>query len=151
MKYEDIMAALAPCGLSCEKCFAHAKGDIRHFSLGLKEKLGNFDAYALRFERMLGEPVFKKYADFKEVLHYLASENCQGCRNERCRLFKNCGVRPCHQKKQVDFCFQCGDFPCNQTNFDERLYKIWVLINEKIKKIGLENYYEETRVRPRYV
>ncbi len=151
MDYEQIKASLSPCGLSCETCFAHVDGDIRRYSLKLKEKLGNFDPYAQRFETLLGNPIFKKYTDFKEMLDYLASENCQGCRNEQCRLFKNCGVRPCHQEKQIDFCHQCDEFPCNRTNFDERLRKIWVLINKKIKETGLEQFYEKNKTRPRYV
>ncbi len=116
MANEQTKAALAPCGLSCEKCFAHVDGDIRRYSLKLKEKLGNFDIYAKRFETMLNEPIFKKYPDFKEMLDYFATENCKGCRNEQCRLFTNCGVRRCHQEKQIDFCYQCDAFPCSRTN-----------------------------------
>ena len=102
MADEQIKAAIAPCGLSCEKCFAHVDGGIRKCSLKLKEKLGNFDNYAKRFETLLGNPIFKKYPDFKEMLDYFASANCQGCRNEQCKLFTTCGVRSCHQKKGVD-------------------------------------------------
>jgi hypothetical protein len=36
MTYEQIKASLAPCGLSCEKCFAHVDGDIRRYSLKRK-------------------------------------------------------------------------------------------------------------------
>jgi len=150
MTHEQIKAALAPCGLSCEKCFAHVDGDIRKYSLKLKEKLGNFGPYAQRLETLLGEPVFKNYPAFKEMLDYLASENCKGCRNEQCKLYKDCGIRPCHQEKQVDFCYQCDEFPCDSANFDQGLYKLWMFINEKIRKVGLEAYYEETRNRPRY-
>ena len=96
MTTDQIKSSIAPCGLSCEKCFAHVNGDIRRHSLKLKEKLGNFDNYAKRYETLLGDPVFKKYPDFKEALDYFASENCKGCRNEQCRLFKNCGVRVCY-------------------------------------------------------
>lgn len=150
MPYEQIKATVAPCGLSCKTCFAHVDGDIRRYSLKLKEKLGNFDAYAKRYETLLDEPIFKKYPDFKEMLDYFASENCKGCRNEQCRLFKNCGVRGCHQEKQVDFCYQCDAFPCTNTHFDERLYKVWVLINKKIQKTGVEQYCEAAGNRPRY-
>ncbi len=150
MKTEQIKDCLAPCGLCCETCFAHVDGDIRNYSLKLKEKLGNFQINAKRFETLLDNPVFKKYIDFKEMLDYFASKNCKGCRNEQCRLFKDCGVRPCHQEKGIDFCYQCDEFPCDRTNFDTGLYKGWVMINEKIKKIGLENFYEKTRTRPRY-
>ena len=151
MEYQRIQESLGPCGLCCETCFAHVDGDIRRYSVKLKEKLGNFEPYAARFATLLDDPIFKKYSDFKEMLDYLASENCRGCRNEQCRLFKDCGVRPCQQEKKVDFCHQCAEFPCKRTNFDERLYKIWVLINEKIKSQGLEQYYQDTRTRPRYV
>ncbi|MBA3011929.1 MAG: DUF3795 domain-containing protein [Proteobacteria bacterium] len=148
---EKITASLAPCGLDCEKCFAHVAGDIRHYAVKLKEKLGNFHINAKRFETLLDEPVFKKYSDFKEMLDYFAAENCNGCRNEQCKLFKNCGVRACHQEKQVDFCFQCDLFPCDRTNFDAGLYKGWVMINQKIKETGIEDFYEKAKTRPRYL
>ena len=150
MSLEQIKTSIAPCGLDCGKCFARVEGDIRHYSLKLKEKLGNFEQYAERYETLLEAPIFKKYPDFKSMLDYFASENCKGCRNEQCKLLKNCGVRGCHQENQVDFCYQCDEFPCDRTNFDERLHKVWILINEKIKNIGIEAYYEEVKLRPRY-
>lgn len=134
MTTDSIQSSLAPCGLSCETCFAHADGDIRHYSRKLKEALGNFGIYAQRFETLLEEPVFKNYTPFKEMLDYFAQENCRGCRKENCRLFKNCGVRACHQEKKVDFCFQCAEFPCARTNFDEHMHRTWVLRNEKFGK-----------------
>ena len=150
MEYQQIMEAIAPCGLSCEKCFAQANGDIRQHSQKLKELLGNFENYAKRFVTIMDDPVFKKYPDFKEMLDLFATGNCQGCRNEQCRLFKNCGVRVCHQQKQVDFCHQCDEFPCDKTNFEPSLHKAWTMINEIIKRKGLKQYYEQTRLRPRY-
>jgi len=151
MVSEQIKSSLAPCGLNCEKCFAHVNGDIRRYSLKLKEKLGNFNIYARRFETLLGDPIFQKYPDFKDMLDYFALENCKGCRNEQCKLFKTCGVRGCHQEKQIDYCYQCDEFPCNRTNFDKHLYKTWVQLNKKIKKTGIEQYFENTRTLPRYV
>lgn len=145
-----IKDTIAPCGLCCETCFAHVDGDIRKYSLKLKEKLGNFHINAQRFETLLGDPIFKKYSDFKEMLDYLASENCRGCRSEQCKIFKNCGVRPCHQEQGVDFCYQCEAFPCERTNFDESLYNAWVAVNEIIRKKGIEAYCEKARNRPRY-
>ncbi len=151
MTDQKILDAISPCGLNCEKCFAHVDGDIRKQSRELKEKLGNFDLYAKRFETLLDEPVFEKFSDFKIMLDYFASENCRGCRKENCRLFKNCGVRSCHREKKVDFCFQCDDFPCDKTHFDENLQKRWVALNEKIREMGIEKYYAETKDKARYV
>lgn len=150
MTDDSIKEAIAPCGLCCETCFAHFKGDIRKLSMQLKEKLGNFHINGKRFETLLEEPIFKKYSDFKEMLDYFASGNCQGCRQEQCKLFKKCGIRPCHQKMGVDFCYQCDEFPCNHTNFDDSLFKVWVAINEIIKKKGIAAYCREARTRPRY-
>jgi hypothetical protein len=151
MTSEEILAAIAPCGLNCKTCFAHVDGDIRKHALKLKEKLGNFAPYAKRFETLLGETVFKSYPAFKEMLDYLAAEHCRGCRNEQCKLFKDCGVRKCHQAKQVDYCHQCNEFPCNKNNFDERLHGVWLQINRKIQEIGLEKFHERSKTRPRYV
>jgi len=147
---QDILKALGPCGLNCEKCFAHEDGDIRKYSLKLIEKLGDFALYAKRFESLLDAPIFKKYPDFRIMLEYLASENCKGCRKENCKLFKDCGVRNCHQQKNIDFCFQCNDYPCNKTNFDSALNKRWTKLNDRIREIGVEKYYAETKDMPRY-
>jgi hypothetical protein len=59
-------------------------------------------------------------------------------------------VRPCHQEMGVDFCYQCDQFPCNNTRFDEHLYNSWVAINQIIRKKGIETYCETARTRPRY-
>jgi hypothetical protein len=150
MTSNHILHALGPCGLNCEKCFAHVDGDIRKYSLKFKEKLGNFDVYAKRFETLLDDPVFKKYPDFKLMLDYFASTNCNGCRKEKCKVFAFCGVRSCYPQKKIDFCFQCDEFPCNKTNFDEHLHKRWIKLNERIREIGIENYYAETKDKPRY-
>lgn len=145
-----IKERIAPCGLHCGMCFAFTDGDIHHFSNRLKQALGNFDVYAQRFVEMLGEPVFSKYPDFKEFLNYLSVASCQGCRKEKCKLFKNCNVRVCSEEKQVDFCFQCKQFPCDNTGFDEHLYKRFVAINKRMQEIGVEEYYNEVKGLPRY-
>lgn len=150
MDPEQIKETLAPCGLCCETCFAHVNGDIRKYSMKLKEKLGNFHLNAERFITLMEDPIFKKYTDFKEMLDYFAAEHCQGCRNEQCKLFKNCGVRNCHQEKKIDFCYQCYQFPCDKTNFDPGLYKGWVIINKKINEKGVEQFAKEAKKRSRY-
>lgn len=150
MDYNQIKQRLAPCGLHCGKCFAFTAGDIALQSKLLKQSLGNFDVYAQRFVDLLEEPEFKKYPDFKDMLSLLANAQCTGCRNEKCKLFKNCKVRECHENKAVDFCFQCLDFPCKNTGFDEHLEKRSVNSNMRMKEIGVEAYYNEIKDKPRY-
>ncbi|PKP02271.1 MAG: hypothetical protein CVU11_12495 [Bacteroidetes bacterium HGW-Bacteroidetes-6] len=150
MDYQQIKTRLAPCGIHCGKCFAFIDGDIKKHSHGLKESLGNFDMYAQRFAELLNEPLFEKYPVFKEVLTYLSAEECKGCREESCNLFKDCKVRSCHLDKKVDFCFQCPEFPCNNTGFDQHLYNRSVDINMRMRAIGVEKYYDEIKDEPRY-
>ena len=147
MEYEDILTDLAPCGLGCRKCFANTQGDVAVLSGQLQDRLGSFDIYAERFSAFL--PAFKAYPSFKGLLAYLAQGHCDGCRRGTC-LYPNCGVTTCYQDKGVDFCFQCDEFPCERTNFDAHLERRWVGLNERMKEIGVEAYYEETRDQPRY-
>ena len=149
-RYEFIKKRLAPCGLHCGKCFAFTDGDISNYSKQLKESLGNFDEYAARFVELLDEPVFLKYPEFKGFLAHLSLGSCKGCRTEHCKLFKSCNVRACSEAKNVDFCFQCDEFPCNKTGFDEHLYERHVGINERMKIIGVDQYYEEVKDLSRY-
>ena len=147
MQYKEILKDLAPCGLSCRKCFAYAEGEIGRHSQALQKQLGNFDVYAERFSAFL--PEFKDYPVFKEMLGYLAQADCKGCREGTCK-WPDCGVHACYKEKGVDFCFQCHEFPCQKTNFDPHLQKRWIAMNNRMKEIGVEAYYEETRALPRY-
>ncbi|MFX0106292.1 MAG: DUF3795 domain-containing protein [Candidatus Hodarchaeota archaeon] len=147
MEYTDILKTIAPCGLNCYKCFANSEGRIRKTSLKLKNLLGSFDIYAKRFSLFL--PIFKKYPSFKGLLTYLSEDNCPGCRIGSC-LYPDCGVRNCYKEKEVDYCFQCDEFPCEKTNFDPHLKRRWIQINNRMKHIGIKSYYEETKDLPRY-
>jgi len=148
--YELARERLGACGLHCGKCYAYTEGDIPALSSQLAKSLGNFEIYAKRFVELVGEPVFLKYPDFREFLGYLAEGKCEGCRKEKCKLFKGCRVRSCNEGKKVDFCFQCVDFPCDNTGFDGHLFTRYVGINERMREIGVEAYYEEVKNQSRY-
>lgn len=140
----------APCGLLCEKCFAFEDGPIQHHAQQLVNHLGNFDNYAKRFETLLSEPKFGKYPEFKDLLHLLSTKNCKGCRKQECHLFTACRVKQCYTQKGIDYCYQCNNFPCSNTGFDENLHNRWLSINKRIREIGLESYYNEVKDKPRY-
>lgn len=141
---------LGPCGINCQKCFAFNNGSIKKHSQNLLSSLGNFEIYAKRFAELLNEPAFEKYPDFKIMLERFTSSNCKGCRKQECHLFKSCKVRTCHKEMKVDFCFQCPDFPCNKTGFDEHLHNRWLTINNRMKEINPDAYYNEIKDKPRY-
>lgn len=148
--YAFFKEQFAPCGLQCGKCFAYSKGDIVALSQQLQQALGGFEAYAKAFAGGLNEPVLEEYPAFKKVLDFLAQSHCDGCRSEACKLFRTCTVHQCSQSKGVDFCFQCSEFPCQTTGFNEHLYKKYLSINETIRQIGLEAYYNTVKDKPRY-
>ncbi|MDR2892662.1 MAG: DUF3795 domain-containing protein [Deltaproteobacteria bacterium] len=144
IKREETLSRLSPCGLFCGKCFAFKGGDISELSAKLSAALGNFEPYAARFVTVLDEPLFADYPAFKALLDYFAQAKCGGCRKEgKCALLKTCKVVNCVRDKQVDFCFQCPNFPCNDTGFDENLNKRSIENNRKIQEMGVEAYYEE--------
>jgi len=149
IKRDDILNALGACGVQCSKCFAYEQGDIQSHSSELKRLLGCFDVYAERFVTLLNEPRFKNYAPFKDLLQLFSEAGCRGCRQGEC-LFKDCGIIRCYRGKGVDFCFECEDYPCDRTNFDEHLKTRWLQINDRMKEIGVERYYEEVKDVPRY-
>ena len=148
MESSEILNILAPCGLNCKKCMANTNGDIKRHSTMLKELLGSFDNYAKRFSKFL--PVFGNYPQFKGLLNHFTQGNCSGCRKGDCR-YPNCGVASCYRQKGVDFCFQCGEFPCEKTNFDPDLKARWIKMNYRMKEIGVQAYFEETKDLPRYI
>jgi hypothetical protein len=149
MKYEEILDFLGPCGLNCRKCVFYSKGEIREHSMKLKELFGSFDNYAKRFSKLI-DPVFNNYQKFKELLEFLTHADCKGCRNQTCAVYPDCGVVDCYKKKDVDFCFQCDEFPCEKTNFDLDLKRRWILMNNRAKEIGIDAYYKESMKFPRY-
>jgi len=148
MKYNDIKRIIAPCGLNCSKCMGYEYGDIKRVASELKKLLGSFDSYAQRFSHAF--PVFSNYPAFKDILNHFCAGNCRGCREGGCR-YPGCVVAQCHIKEGVDFCFQCGKFPCDKTNFDSNLYNRWLNMNREMKEYGIEKYYDKTKNLPRYI
>ncbi len=145
---ERVLNALAPCGLSCERCFAYRDGPIVRHARALKEEFGNFDVFAERFTKM-NMPQFGNWKQFKALLDYLAVGYCQGCRRGQC-IKPDCGVAECYKAGEMDFCYECKEFPCNKTNFDAHMEARWIAMNTRVKEVGPEAYYEESKNQPRY-
>ena len=147
MNRKDLLNRLAPCGLDCSRCYAFADGEISILSKKLGQLLGDFEKYALRFSDDL--PIFTHFPSFRLLLDYMARVDCLGCRRGNCR-HPLCAVKNCHKKKNVDYCFQCTEFPCENTGFSKELKQRWIQRNYRMKEIGIEAYYEETKKLPRY-
>ena len=150
MKLDEVIEILAPCGLDCKKCVAYSNGAIRKTSMELRDQLGNFEKYAQRYSKFY--PVFQDYDAFERMLQYLTEPRCEGCRKGHC-LYEGCGVATCDkiESGQFVFCFECAEFPCERPQFHPDLKRRWIKRNTRMKEIGVEAYYGESKDLPRYV
>lgn len=51
---------------------------------------------------------------------------------------------------RVEYCFQCREYPCERNRYDEVHLLRWKQINDRMKEVGVERYYEEQKSIPRY-
>ena len=147
MEYPEAKARLAPCGLDCPRCADYAGGEIKKTSALLIELLGNYQ----RLAKMKSDaiPAFRGYDQFQEVLTSFAGAACSGCRGDQVLCPTRCEARTCHKENKVDFCFQCGKYPC-ENQFEGKLRERWLSINNRMKEIGPAAYCEEQAKLPRY-
>ncbi|MFW9831932.1 MAG: DUF3795 domain-containing protein [Candidatus Thorarchaeota archaeon] len=121
----------APCGLDCFNCEIYEE----NLTEEMKEE------FALKIQK-----------DPEEVA-------CQGCRKEKgCKHFRHsCETLKCAEEKELEFCFECKDFPCSKLQpakeGAERYphnFKIYNLC--RMKAIGVEKWIEEESnlIRIRY-
>jgi hypothetical protein len=147
MHYADILKSLAPCGLDCSRCAGYEHGEIKRLSSRLGQLLENFGRVAkLRSEV---EPEFDNYAHFEEILASFSQAPCGGCRSDNARCPIPCTARTCHKEKGVDFCFQCGEYPCENPTFAP-LKGRWKQRNDRMKEIGALDFFREQSRIPRY-
>ncbi len=145
---DDLVSRIAPCGLNCGACLAYRGGPIQSRAEEMLQALGpNFQAYAHRFQGM--DPIFADYSTFARFLEYLAQGRCTGCRGEGC-LFETCAVPACAKENEVEFCFQCAEFPCDRHGLPDRLAAIWKKNNEIMKTEGVRKFYYSIKNKPRY-
>ncbi len=73
---------------------------------------------------------------------------CLGCRSDTLCFFcrEHCVMRKCAEKRGIDFCVECEDYPCAdlrefQSRFPHRI-ELWQ-DQERIKEVGWEQWYGE--------
>ena len=146
---EEMIVEVAPCGIDCSRCIALIDGDARKHAEALQEIFGpSFHKFAEKFAERL--PVLAKYGDFREFVDFLAGVDCAGCRNAPVDE-KPCGILKCYREKGVDFCFECGEFPCDDPGVpDDDVKDRWRKMGARMREIGLEAWYGEMKKEPRY-
>ncbi|MFZ3132580.1 MAG: DUF3795 domain-containing protein [Desulfosporosinus sp.] len=71
-----------------------------------------------------------------------AQAACSGCRGNNVLCPIECVAGVCSREKGVDFCFQCGEFPCSK-KIDTQIQERWLNFNRRMKEIGVEEFYHE--------
>lgn len=114
------------CGLNCGAC-----------PVGMANELDDDDALTRMAE------------EWKRKREELA---CTGCRTDVTAEFcTRCEMRKCAMERDLDFCFQCGDYPCDViTRFrnDDAPHHSAVFSNlAKIREKGVETWLREEKER----
>ncbi len=122
MNREELLAAIAPCGIDCVNCPV----EERNVTPELQARIGV----------MLGLP--------PETIF------CKGCRSDQKAPLcpETCATFVCSVSKGVDFCFACGEFPCSKFNpasdrADKLPHNLKVYNLCRMKMMGLERWLEE--------
>lgn len=147
MENNEIIGKLAFCGLDCSRCADYENGEIRNLSSKLLELLTGYERLATLKAQSI--PVFSGYPEFIGILGHFSEGTCGGCRSDNVRCPIECHAKDCCQEHGVDFCYECNEFPCDK-QFQGKLRERWIHINNRIKEIGLENYFYEQSREPRY-
>jgi hypothetical protein len=147
MTYDEVVRKLAPCGLDCSRCADYQDGEIKELSAKLLDLLEGYERLATLKSTII--PAFKGYGEFKELLELFAHVSCGGCRSENVKCPVDCPAKICHKEKGVDFCFQCDEFPCDR-EFEGNLREQWITNNQRMKEIGVVNFYMERSKLPRH-
>ncbi|MBN1381336.1 MAG: DUF3795 domain-containing protein [Deltaproteobacteria bacterium] len=120
----DYMKMTAPCGLDCFNCPVYMAGDNEDLRKKIAQNMG-----------MPEEKVV-----------------CKGCRAENgtipfLDMTEPCRVYQCIKKKNIDFCCNCTDFPCDYLHpyaemAEQRPHNTKVFNLCLIKKMGLQPWAE---------
>ncbi|MEN6328648.1 MAG: DUF3795 domain-containing protein [Syntrophomonas sp.] len=95
------------------------------------------------------KPVLAGYSKFEKILNSFSQAACSGCRGNNVLCPIECTAGVCSREKGVDFCFQCGEFPCSK-KIDTQTQERWLKFNLRMKEIGVEKFYHEQSRLPRY-
>ena len=145
--YQAVVARLAPCGIDCERCVMYADGRVRRRATSLAEALEGFENMAAKMAGHL--PVLAQYDRFAEILALFSGASCTGCRSRGSNL-SFCAARSCYREHNVDFCFQCDEYPCERNGYPAEFLERWRSYNDRMREVGVEQYYRESLDEPRY-
>jgi len=119
-----------------------------YFKGSMVEAAKNLLGYAERYGSLrliAGGSRACNFDEFMKGLKWLASQEkpCKGCRfGGGWSWWPDCPIRDCVLEKDIEFCYQCTDFPCKKLQEEPLLdrKKEAIEINQQIKNTGIENH-----------
>ncbi|NLY91095.1 MAG: DUF3795 domain-containing protein [Firmicutes bacterium] len=78
---------------------------------------------------------------------YLANVQCNGCREDHC-LSSDCIVPECTKSQDINFCYECKEFPCDKMGFSTDLKEKWIRKTISLKRSVLNNISRMKRIYP---
>lgn len=77
---------------------------------------------------------------------------CHGCKSDTVSVYcRTCDIKECAENNQVEFCFQCAEYPCDRLvafRNDESPHHSVVLKNlETIQEKGTQEWLEQQKFR----
>jgi len=132
---DDLKISTAVCGIDCFNCELYYTNIDNFFETMSEERKNTFVSLGFTKEKLL----------------------CKGCRTSGCTMIpERCETLECVKTKNIDFCFDCDEFPCSKLQplaegaerYPHNL-KIYNLIT--IKNKGLEKWASESaEIREKY-
>jgi len=135
---------IAYCGLYCGDCFGY-KGKVADLARDLRKELRQ-----AKFEEAVKGIPFKEFQHYNEcyeVLGAMVRLRCKSaCRGGGGNPF--CKIRKCCQTKDVEGCWECGDFEtCGKLDFLKVNHGDAHIKNlRKIKKQGIDEFLKGKNV-----
>ena len=119
----DYKEMTSPCGLDCFNCPAYLANEDQEMRAMVSKLFGIS----------------------------IQGASCKGCRNQGGKILdmpEPCNVYRCITKKDIDFCFDCSDFPCDHLHpYADRAAQVphntKVFNSCLIKKMGLESWAKD--------
>lgn len=143
----EVIAKLAPCGLDCSRCASYSDGVVKRQAAALLAALNGYEDVAANIVEHV--PAMAGYAAFVDVLESLVAAPCTGCRAGGAPV-PFCAARTCHGEMGVDFCAECAEYPCGRNSYPQSLHARWRATNDRMREVGVEQYYRGSLERPRY-
>lgn len=155
----DLLNYVSPCSLLCYTCPSYKDGAISKCA----SKLCNyFEGYYDFNDANIPEEYRSWLGEFKAFYNKLekyTTRSCAACRNNPSPgtgCIEGCIVPACAKERNVNFCGECSDFPCEKakdffTKINDIIVSDWLKGSQRIKEVGLRQYFEEKKDVSHYI